>query len=226
MYPVRLALPSHTNIGKKCIYVGPAYEGIPYPIAPVSLADEQCIIEGFVEEINKLFMTELATELRHVRVIEASEDDFETGMRGKRFILVGSSHLARLAFALEDQEGTVVDLSVPGWRATADSMEAMLHQLKSVLHEDYGGETVIIYQLFDNSYFLYCDEEGSRGLLVKATGQGQGPPVPHPRETRHGQQGQVQEHLHYNSAASESWTGQHQNSAIATDALHCEQVLR
>jgi hypothetical protein len=127
MYPVRLALPSHTNIGNKCTYVGPAYEGIPYPIPPVSTADEQCIIEAFVEEINKLFVTELATELRHIRVIEANEDEFETGMRGKRFILVGSSHLARLAFALEDQEGTVVDLSVPGWRATADSVDVMLN---------------------------------------------------------------------------------------------------
>jgi hypothetical protein len=43
----------------------------------------------------------------------------------------------------------------------------MTSQLKTVLHEDYGGETVIIYQLFDNSCFLYCDEEGNRGLPVK-----------------------------------------------------------
>jgi hypothetical protein len=43
----------------------------------------------------------------------------------------------------------------------------MVAQLKTVLHEDYFGETVILYQLFDNSCYMSCDEEGNRALPIK-----------------------------------------------------------
>jgi hypothetical protein len=43
----------------------------------------------------------------------------------------------------------------------------MVAQLKNVLHEEYNGETVIIYQLFDNSCYMSCDEEGNRWLPIK-----------------------------------------------------------
>jgi hypothetical protein len=43
----------------------------------------------------------------------------------------------------------------------------MVSQLKNVLHEEYNGETVIIYQLFNNSCYLSSDEEGNRCLPVK-----------------------------------------------------------
>jgi hypothetical protein len=124
-------------------------------------------MEALAEELNKLFMTELATEISVARDVDPEESSKDETLRGKRFILVGASHLSRLAYALEDQEGTVVDLSVPGWRATPDVVENMVTQLKSVLHEEYNGETVIIYQLFDNSCYMSCDEEGNRCLPIK-----------------------------------------------------------
>jgi hypothetical protein len=164
---MRLALPSLSFRNKKVVFAGPSYHGVPRVIEPVSPADEQCIIETFVEEMNNQFMTELATEVKCARDLDIEDPAAADAVRGKRFIPVGSSHMARLAFALEDQDGTVIELSVPGWRATAESVDSMVAQLKSVLQEDYCGETVILYQLFDNSCYMSCDEEGNRALPVK-----------------------------------------------------------
>jgi hypothetical protein len=43
----------------------------------------------------------------------------------------------------------------------------MITQLNSVLDEEFSGETIIIYQLYDNGVFISCDEEGNRALPVK-----------------------------------------------------------
>jgi hypothetical protein len=43
----------------------------------------------------------------------------------------------------------------------------MVSELSSVLSESYGGETIVLYQLYDNNTFLACDAEGNRSLPVK-----------------------------------------------------------
>jgi hypothetical protein len=63
--------------------------------------------------------------------------------------------------------GHVVDISVPGWRLSAENVEQMIRDLHSVLEEEYSGETLILYHLFDNSTFLSCGADGTRQLPVK-----------------------------------------------------------
>jgi hypothetical protein len=85
----------------------------------------------------------------------------------KRFILIGASHMTRLACAFEDLGATVIDLSIPGWRGTASAVEEIRSNLSAVLSEDFEGETLIVYQLFDNSCYTSCNAEGDRALPVK-----------------------------------------------------------
>jgi hypothetical protein len=61
----------------------------------------------------------------------------------------------------------VVDISVPRWRISAENVEIMIWDLKSVLDEEYNGETLIIYHLFDNSTYLSCAVDGTKQLPVK-----------------------------------------------------------
>jgi hypothetical protein len=61
----------------------------------------------------------------------------------------------------------VEDISVPGWRISAEKVELMIRDLKSVLEEEYNGETLIIYHLFDNSTYLSCSADGTKQLPVK-----------------------------------------------------------
>jgi hypothetical protein len=63
--------------------------------------------------------------------------------------------------------GHVVDISVPGWRLSAENVESMIRDLQSVLKEEYSGETLILYHLFDNSTYLSYGADGARQLPVK-----------------------------------------------------------
>jgi hypothetical protein len=114
-------------------------------------------------------MTDLALELSTSRDNACTGDDSsDAALAGKRFIVVGASHGMRLASALEDMGACIVDISVPGWRISADAVESMKAELASVLQEEFSGETYVIYQLFDNSMFWSCGADGERSLPVKA----------------------------------------------------------
>jgi hypothetical protein len=91
----------------------------------------------------------------------------DSALAGKRFVIVGASHGMRIASALEEMGASIVDISVPGWRVSADSVEALKAELSSVLSEDFNGETYIVYQLFDNSMYWQCDVDGTRSLPAK-----------------------------------------------------------
>jgi hypothetical protein len=144
------------------------YNDVPKKLEPISEADEKNIIEMLAQELNSTFMTDLALEVSTVRD-SGSGDAFgtEDALGGKRFIIVGASHASRLACALEDMGATVIDLSVPGWRAENDTVSQMMAELGAVLDEEYSGETFIVYHLYDNSCYLACGADGERSLPVK-----------------------------------------------------------
>jgi hypothetical protein len=120
-----------------------------------------------VQEINGFFMTDLAPELsveREVALADSTQDDVLTG---QRVAVIGASHGARIALAMENLGAIVIDLSCPDWRINAANVNQLCQQLTTVLAEDYEGETMIIYQLFDNNLYLSCDEAGVRRLPEK-----------------------------------------------------------
>jgi hypothetical protein len=124
-------------------------------------------MENFIQEVNSKFMTDLAAECVVSREADNEYEDEATALKGRRLVMVGASHSARIANALEDMGAIVVDLSIPGWRISAESVCLMVQQLNTVLAEPFEGETYIIYQLFDNSIFLCRDEAGVTTLPAK-----------------------------------------------------------
>jgi hypothetical protein len=143
---------------------------VPEKIEPVHENDERCIMEQFVQELNQHFMTELAAEVCVDREAEAEEEAGEqSALHGKRVVVVGASHGARIAMAMEDIGAIVIDLSCPGWRITPENVNSMSQQLATVLAEKFDGETLILYQLLDNSFYLACDAAGNRTLPVKSS---------------------------------------------------------
>jgi hypothetical protein len=78
-----------------------------------------------------------------------------------KYIIIGASHAGRLANALREAGMEVADLSEPGWKITADSASAMSALLKDVLEEEWDGDIVIVYQLFDNSSYVAVGTDGT-----------------------------------------------------------------
>jgi hypothetical protein len=157
IFPTRMMLPTLMKYGEKAIYESPIYVDIPLVIDAVSEVDERNMIDQLIQELNTSFMTELA-ECTVEREAEYSSEHSEA-LYGKRIVMIGASHTARLANAMEDMGAVVVDLSIPGWRITGDNVSSQVQQLTSVLSEEYEGETYIIYQLFDNSVFFSSNDD-------------------------------------------------------------------
>jgi hypothetical protein len=67
-------------------------------IEPVPPSDEQCIIEQLVGELNQKFNTNLAAMCVVDRECEEQDEGgTEDALSDKRFILIGASHMTRLA---------------------------------------------------------------------------------------------------------------------------------
>jgi hypothetical protein len=169
MFPTRLLLPTLNNAYDKALFESPWYQSVPIRLDSISAHDEQNIIEQRISELNGKFNTNLAALCTVDREVEDSEEwgGTDDALAKKRFILIGASHMTRLACAFEDLGATVIDLSIPGWRGTASAVEEIRGNLSAVLSEEFEGETLVVYQLFDNSCYMSCNAEGERALPVK-----------------------------------------------------------
>jgi hypothetical protein len=140
VHAARMVLPN--MISGSDIFESPRYINIPSVIEPVNETDERNILEHLIEDLNILFHCDLAPMCNVAHDNVPIEDDPGIVLAGKRFVLCGASHMSRLANVFEDYGALVVDLSVPGWRASATNVEEMAGQLSSVLSKDFSGETL------------------------------------------------------------------------------------
>jgi hypothetical protein len=110
-------------VKKKACFESLGYNDVPSKLEPISEADEKNIMEMLAQVLNSTFMTDLYLEICTVQD-SAGSDVFcmEDTLGGNRFIIFGASHATRLACTLEDMGASVIDLSVPGWRATTESV--------------------------------------------------------------------------------------------------------
>jgi hypothetical protein len=124
-----------------------------------------------ISELNEIFMTTLSTECCTMRDGAASNEQQED-WSSTRFIFVGASHASRLASAMREAGAEVAEISVPGWKVSEMNVERACELLKEVLEEEWEDDTVIIYQLYDNSTFMYVGPDGTAGLPLKSTVDG------------------------------------------------------
>jgi hypothetical protein len=120
-----------------------------------------------INELNNKFLTnlgELVCDMPYPSGIQKSKSAL-------RYIVVGASHAGRLADCLEEDGCCVVDLSVPGWTITDSNVEKTTAELAAVLAEEHSGQTVVVYNIFDNSCYQVLEADGSTALPTKQGGR-------------------------------------------------------
>jgi hypothetical protein len=114
-HKMRLVLSTSLANESQSIFVSNGYL-LPTSVQLCSQEQEHFYIDILIEDLNRLYMTNIATEYCTSRdgtgSATSSNDDILTGTH---FILVGASHASRLAGALRELGAEVADLSVPGW---------------------------------------------------------------------------------------------------------------
>jgi hypothetical protein len=117
-HKMKLVLPSSLANESQSVFVSNGYK-LPTSVQPCSQEHERVLIDMLIEDLNRLYMTDIATEYCTARdgtgSATTSNDDI---LISTRFILVGASHASRLAGALRELGAEVADLSVPGWKLT------------------------------------------------------------------------------------------------------------
>jgi hypothetical protein len=161
-----LELPVSKNDLVTGIFKSPGYKMLTLTIQPCTMEQERALISSLIEDANNNFMANLATEFcmaRSLGIVATSEgDSVDT-----KYIIIGASHAGRLASALRDAGTEVADISEPGWKISADSVASMSDLLREVLEEEWDGEIVIAYQLFDNSSYIGVSTDCTDSLPVK-----------------------------------------------------------
>jgi hypothetical protein len=136
-------------------------------VLPVYQTKDCALNDSLIEDINSNFMCNLSLEYSTSRDGTAAAC-VETAA-ATRIILVGASHAGRLAGALRETGAEIADLSVPGWKISDENVESSISLLHEVLEEEWEGETVVLYELFDNSCYYSIGTDGSATLPTKSS---------------------------------------------------------
>jgi hypothetical protein len=136
-------------------------------IEPVNETKGSILLTELLSELNAKFLTDLAS----LACEEGYSSQEEVLENSYRVIVIGGSHAGRLADCLDDMGLEVIDLSVPGWTVTEKNVEKAVADLEKELSTSSDLDTVIIYQLFDNSVYFEVKEDGSRSLPSKIDGK-------------------------------------------------------
>ncbi len=107
---------------------------------------EKYFLVLLLEELNSLHPLNLCTNNVFDRFME--EDVFDEGtMDHTDLALIGASHLANIMRHINQEAWKITDLTRPGWRINAESIEAMTCMATVV---DWDTTTVVLH-LSDNS---------------------------------------------------------------------------
>jgi hypothetical protein len=82
----------------------------------------------------------------------------ESGQASFTIILAGASNLGRLKPIFEANGATVIDLTKPGWMATAPNIESLKNELNAFIDTE---NCAVIFDVFGNSAFKFKHVDGT-----------------------------------------------------------------
>ena len=133
---------------------------LPIGAEPACEKVEKEIVVTLIGELNTRMALNLDHEVSFVRdpPIPKAKPDI--------YVVVGASHAARTAAALEAGGAEVVKLTQPGWRVTRPKAAEMAAKLREVL-ESVDPTCTVVFQIFDSNFYLARTEEGGLVPICK-----------------------------------------------------------
>ena len=148
-----LMMPVGFRNHRKHPVVSDPYDGnTPTTIPPVSEAAEKRIMTALLTELNDIYGLKLDTDPDLSR-----NTSHNAGNSHGRVILVGGSHMARLAEALQQGGSETRHVGSPGWVATRDSLADAAGQLANLRPTQ---TDIIVMDIWSNSAYMGTDEFG------------------------------------------------------------------
>jgi len=160
-----LMLPVGFRNHRKHPVVSDPYDGhIPTSIPPVNEQIERRIVTALLLELNDVYGLNLDISPDFNR-----NPNHNTGNGQGRVILVGGSHMARLAEALQLGGAETRFVGAPGWVATRAGLADAAAQIQNL---KVTGEDSVVLDLWSNSAYMGTDEFGLPVRAAKASNDG------------------------------------------------------
>jgi len=152
----------------KVPFVSPGWEDVATHLPSLKKEDESKILGVLIEELNCKFALQLDPDPMTDRYSqEASGLHDHSDMLN--VVFAGGSHSSRMLDQISDPNLKLLDCTVPGFRITEQSVADMAKEIKGIASELPPKSTAIVMQLFDNSIYYGCREEGEMLLPKKGT---------------------------------------------------------
>ena len=157
-----LKLPTSLHSLDKAIFTSPGWEEMATSLPPLSEEEEFAVISVMLEELNAKFALQLdpspSTERSGFDSPPPDTDSKDT------LVLAGSSHAGRLAEAMMSTHLRVVDVSMPGFRVSENSVDSLVTDLEEAMIGLDDASTAVLLQPFDNSIFFSSKAQGEKVL--------------------------------------------------------------
>jgi lysophospholipase L1-like esterase len=131
--------------------------------SPVNEETERTLIQSLIGEINDLFSAGLCTSPVIDRFLDDDVFGSDTPSRVP-LILLGASHLNRMAEHFDDEKWEVHNLSRPGFRITDSSVAEVTSAVEDLAKSVQLDSSIVLIQLYDNSVFQVGGPGGVRSL--------------------------------------------------------------
>jgi hypothetical protein len=167
--PLTLLLPVSLTSRERAPYRSNGYKNMPMSIEPLAAEKEAELLLELISELNKKFFLDLSDD---IQVADKSWADYlgqSSENSVKKFILVGCSHVARLALALEEEGHEVSVVTLEGGQLTEEAAENAAIQLEELVQEA-DPLTTVVYFVYDNNVYKAKKENGDIGPTVKLRG--------------------------------------------------------
>jgi hypothetical protein len=161
-----IRLPINQNSLEKATFVTLGFNNLKTAVDPMSEDEEKSLLVLLLEELNNLYPLNLCTDVICDRFLE--EDVFDdSAMDRTDLVLIGASHLGRVARNIHPDKWRLSDLTQPGWRINSSNVSEMVDRLAELSKTVYLKNATVVLQLFDNSVYMVGGPGGEKRLPEK-----------------------------------------------------------
>jgi hypothetical protein len=161
-----IRLPINQNSLEKATFVTLGFDNLKMAVDPISEDEEKSLLVLLLEELNNLYPLNLCTDVICDRFLE--EDVFDdSAMARTDLVLIGASHLGRVARNIHPDKWRLSDLTQPGWRINSSNVSELVDRLAELSKSIDLKNATVVLQLFDNSVYMVGGPGGEKRLPEK-----------------------------------------------------------
>jgi hypothetical protein len=161
-----IRLPSSQTSTDRTTFVTTGFDNLKTAVEPITEEEEKTLLNLLIEELNNLYPVNLSMDIVCDRFLD--EDVFDDSALDRTdLVLIGGSHLGKVAKSLNQELWKITDLTRPGVRINSATVTNLAERIKECASDIDMDNATVILQVFDNSVYMAGGPGGEKRLPVK-----------------------------------------------------------